>query len=190
MTDSQAMASGATSGDIRTGEGVRPTATAETGGAIEPVRKSVRVRCDAARAFRVFTSEMDSWWPRTHHIGSSPMQRVVVEPRAGGAIYTDQEDGTVCPWGTVLVWEPPLRFVMAWQVTPEWKYEPDLGRCSDVEVRFTPADDGTTLVELEHRNMVRHGGACATMREMVNAEGGWGALLQMFAAEADKAAQP
>ncbi len=46
---------------------------------LEPVRKTIRVRADAARAFRVFTEEMDSWWPRTHHIGSSPMRRVVVK---------------------------------------------------------------------------------------------------------------
>ena len=155
---------------------------------IEPVRKLVRVRADAARAFRVFTEEMDSWWPRTHHIGTSPMRRVVVEGRPNGAIYTEQEDGTNCPWGSVLVWEPPYRFVMAWQIRPDWQFEPDLGRCSEVEVRFTPADDGITLVELEHRGLQRHGGGCVTMREQVDSEGGWGALMNLFAAKADETA--
>jgi hypothetical protein len=75
----------------------------------EPVRKSVSVRANAAHAFQVFTHGMDSWWPRSHHIGSSPMKRVVVEGRKDGAIYTEQEDGTRCPWGTVLAWEPPHR---------------------------------------------------------------------------------
>jgi uncharacterized protein YndB with AHSA1/START domain len=148
---------------------------------IEPVRKSIRVRADAARAFRIFTEEMDSWWPRTHHIGSSPMKRVVVEGRPMGAIYTEQEDGTNCPWGSVLTWEPPHLFVMAWQIRPDWQYEPDLSKCSEVEVRFTPADNGTTLVELEHRGLTRHGVGCVKMREQVNAEGGWGALLGIFA---------
>lgn len=115
------------------------------------------------------------------------MKRVVVEPHPQGAIYTDQEDGAICPWGTVLVWDPPHRFVMAWQVNPDWKYEPDLSKCSEVELRFTPADDGTTLVELEHRGIHRHGGACAKMREAVNAEGGWGGLLILFAAKAEQA---
>jgi uncharacterized protein YndB with AHSA1/START domain len=153
---------------------------------LAPVRKSVRVKADVARAFRVFTEEMDSWWPRTHHIGSSPMKRVVVEGRPMGAIYTEQEDGTNCPWGSVLTWEPPHLFVMAWQIRPDWKFEPDLSKCSEVEVRFTPADDGTTLVELEHRGLTRHGVGCAKMREQVNAEGGWGALLGMFATKADE----
>jgi uncharacterized protein YndB with AHSA1/START domain len=160
---------------------------AETLEKLEPVCKSIRVRAGAARAFKVFTEEMDSWWPRTHHIGSSPMSHVVVEGRVGGAIYTDQEDGTVCPWGSVLAWEPPYRFVMAWQITPEWKYEPELNRCSEVEVRFTSSDDGTTLVELEHRGIERHGGACAHMRAMVSSDGGWGTLLTMYAAKAGEA---
>jgi len=152
----------------------------------EPVRKSVRVRASAERAFHVFTTEMDSWWPRTHHIGTSPMKRVVVEGRPGGGVYTEQEDGLSCSWGTVLTWEPPHRFVMAWQVSSEWKYEPDLAKCSEVEVQFTPADDGTTLVELEHRDFQRHGGAYAKMRDQVNAEGGWGALLVLFGAKAEQ----
>ena len=155
---------------------------------LEPVRKSIRVRASAERAFRVFAMEMDSWWPKTHHIGNSPMKGIVVEGRPGGAIYTDQEDGTQCPWGTVLTWEPPHRFVLAWQVNPDWRYEPDLARCSEVEVRFTPVDDGTTLVELEHRNIERHGGECATMREKVGAEGGWGGLLALFGAKAEEVA--
>jgi len=154
--------------------------------ALEPVRKSIRVRATAAQAFHVFTEEMDSWWPRTHHIGSSPMKRVVVEGRAGGSIYTDQEDGTVCPWGQVLAWEPPHRFLFAWMISPDWQHENDLTKCSEVEILFTSADDGTTLVELEHRNLQRHGGACTNMREMVSAEGGWSGLLQLFAAKLEK----
>jgi uncharacterized protein YndB with AHSA1/START domain len=155
---------------------------------VEPVRKSIRVRAGVERAYRVFTDGMDSWWPRTHHIGTSPMKKVVVEGREGGAIYTEQEDGTSCPWGSVLAWEPPHRFVLAWQVRPDWKYEPDLAKCSEVEVRFTPADDGTTLVELEHRGFERHGGNYAGMRGQVNSEMGWGTMLEMFGKIAEEGA--
>ena len=153
---------------------------------LEPVRRSIRVRASAERAFQVFTRDMDSWWPRTHHIGNSPMKRVVVEGRPGGSVYTEQEDGTVCPWGTVLTWEPPQRFVLAWQANPEWQLETDLAKCSEVAVQFTPADNGTTLVELEHRGFERHGGAYAKMRDMVNTDGGgWGGLLVLFASKAE-----
>lgn len=36
----------------------------------EPVRKSIRVKATPERAFRIFTEEMGSWWPKTHHFGS------------------------------------------------------------------------------------------------------------------------
>lgn len=155
---------------------------------VAPVRKSIRVRAGAERAFRVFTKEMDTWWPRTHHIGSSPMKQVVVEDHTGGAIYTEQEDGTRCPWGTVLLWEPPTRFVMAWQVSPGWQYEPDLAKCSEVEVRFTPERDGSTLVELEHRDIHKHLGEWKKMRESVSGDGGWGSLLGLFARRIEESA--
>src|SRR5271165_320842 len=85
-------------------------------GSTAPVVKTVRVRANAARAFRVFTEGIDTWWPRSHHIGSSPMTKAMMEGRAGGRCYSEQQDGTECDWGQVTVWEPPARFVMAWKI--------------------------------------------------------------------------
>ncbi len=151
-----------------------------------PVRKSIRVRASAARAFKVFTEELDSWWPRTHHIGSSPMAKAVMEARAGGRCYSEQEDGTECEWGRILVWEPPERFVMAWKVDPTWQSEPDLTKCSEVEVRFTAVADGSTQVDLEHRNFERHGAGGDAMRTAVDSPGGWGQLLELFQVRAEQ----
>lgn len=153
-----------------------------------PVRKTIRVRAGVERAFRVFAQQMDSWWPRTHHIGNSPMKRIVVEEHPGGSIYTEQEDGTKCPWGTVLAWEPPERFVMAWQVSPKWQFEPELTKCSEVEVRFTPERDGGTLVELEHREIHKHGGEWQAMRQAVGSDRGWGSLLAAFGQRVEEGA--
>ena len=146
----------------------------------EPVRKSITVKASADRAFRLFTNEYDTWWPRTHHIGKSPMKKAIIEGRAGGRCYTEQEDGTECDWGTVLVWEPPGRFVMAWQITHEWGYEPDLTKSSEVEIRFTPQSDGTTRIDLEHRHFERHGTSGSSMRRAVSAPNGWDGLLQLY----------
>jgi uncharacterized protein YndB with AHSA1/START domain len=153
-----------------------------------PVRKSITVRARPERAFQIFTQEMDSWWPRTHHIGKSPMRRVAVEERAGGRCYTEQDDGTECDWGTVLVWDPPQRFVMAWQITHEWGYEPSLARSSEVEVTFTPVAAGGTQVDLVHRFFTRHGAGAAPMRTAVDAPNGWTGLLQLFAERANQGA--
>ena len=56
-----------------------------------PVRKSITVNASAEDAFRIFTEDFDSWWPRSHHIGKSPMKRAIVECRQGGRCYTVQE---------------------------------------------------------------------------------------------------
>jgi uncharacterized protein YndB with AHSA1/START domain len=154
---------------------------------ISPVRKSILVRASVERAFHVYTAGLDSWWPKTHHIGDSPMTRTVLEPEIGGRCYSEQADGSSCQWGRVLAWEPPGRFVMAWQITPSWEFEPDLSKCSEVEVTFRPAEDGYTLVELEHRNFERHGEGGDTMREQVGQDGGWGGLLTLFKAQAEEA---
>jgi uncharacterized protein YndB with AHSA1/START domain len=153
-----------------------------------PVRKTINVKTSVARAFNVFTAGMDTWWPRSHHIGNSPMTRAVIEGFAGGRCYSEQLDGTECDWGKVLVWEPPYRFVFSWQITLEWKYEPDINKASEVEVTFTPQDDGSTRVELEHRYFHRHGPGFERMRDGVASPNGWGAMLQLYAASAERPA--
>ena len=87
------------------------TRTSETS-----VRRSVTVKTNVEHAFRVFTEGFDSWWPRTHHIGKSPMKKAIIEGRVGGRCYTEQADGTDCPWGQVTTWDPPRRFIFAWMI--------------------------------------------------------------------------
>jgi uncharacterized protein YndB with AHSA1/START domain len=153
-----------------------------------PVRKSINVNASAEHAFRVFTEGFDSWWPRSHHIGNAPMKKAVIETAAGGRCYNEQTDGTECDWGTVLVWDPPRRLVIAWQINPAWKYEPDIAKSSEVEVRFTPEGDGGTRVDLEHRYFHRHGAGAdvEAMRTGVDSPDGWIGLLRLFAAHAEE----
>jgi uncharacterized protein YndB with AHSA1/START domain len=152
--------------------------------AIAPVRKTVTVRATIDRAFRVFTDGMDSWWPRTHHIGKSPMTKTIIEAATGGRCYSEQEDGSECDWGTVVSWEPPHRLLIAWQVTHEWGYQPDVAQASEVDIRFTELPGGSTRVDLEHRHLERHGAGAAAMRMTIDSTGGWGMLLDRFAERA------
>ena len=151
-----------------------------------PVRKSITVKAGLDTAFEVFTAGFDSWWPRSHHIGPVPMKRAVMQCHVGGRCYTEQTDGTECDWGEITAWEPPRRLVMAWKIDPQWKYQPDMAKTSEVEVTFTPVDNGATRVDLEHRNFARAGAGWETMRGMIDSEGGWNGLLRMFATEAEK----
>jgi hypothetical protein len=154
------------------------------------VRRSITVKTTQKRAFEIFTADFDSWWPRSHHIGKSPMKRALIEGRVGGRCYSEQADGTDCPWGEVTLWEPPKRFVMAWNINLDWQYESDPAKSSEVEVRFTPELGGSTRVDLEHRNFERLGTDWEKMRDGVSAVGGWGSLLELFAAQADRAERP
>jgi uncharacterized protein YndB with AHSA1/START domain len=150
------------------------------------VRRSITVNTGVERAFRVFTDGIDTWWPRSHHIGRSPLARAVIEPFVGGRWYGEEEDGTQCPWAQITAWEPPHRLVFAWQITADWKYEPDLSKTSEVEVRFTALADGSTRVDLEHRRFDRMGPSGETMRAAVGRPGGWGTLLSTFADRAQQ----
>ena len=150
-----------------------------------PVRKSITVNTTIEHAFKVFTEGFDSWWPREHHIGKGKLETAVVEPRLGGRCYGREADGSEWPWGTITVWEPPRRFVIAWQINVEWKYEPDLGKSSEVDVRFTPQDGGGTRVDLVHHRFDRMPQG-DKMREGVGGMGGWQSLLELFKARAER----
>ena len=145
-----------------------------------PVRKSIRVNATPDRAFDVFTSGIGRWWPKSHKIGQADLDRPVIEPRAGGRWYELDVDGSECELGKVAVWEPPSRLILIWQMTPEFRFDPDL--ITEVEVTFTPDGDGT-VVDLEHRDLERMGDQAEAMAETVGGPGGWPALLQLFADE-------
>jgi len=150
------------------------------------VQKTITVSASIERAFKVFAEGYDSWWPRTHHIGKVPMQKAIIEAREGGRCYTIQTDGSECDWGRVLVWDPPRRLVLAWQITHEWGYEPNLEKSSEVDIRFTPEPGGRTRVDLEHRHFERHGAGGTAMRTAVDSTGGWGTLLELFKARVEE----
>ena len=50
-----------------------------------------------------------------------------------------------------------------------------------MEVRFVAEDTEKTRVELEHRNLDRHGEGWEGVREGVGGEGGWPTYLERYA---------
>jgi len=145
--------------------------------AIAPVRKSIEVELTPLDAFQLFISDMAAWWPATHHIASSPFVEIVIEPRAGGGWFEVAQDGSTCQWGSVLEWDPPHKVVFAWGLQADWKFSPDLGKSSEVEVRFVSMGDSATLVEFEHRRLERHE---AGDRIAASVKMGWDTVLAGF----------
>lgn len=149
---------------------------------VAPVRKQIVVDAPQERAFRVFTTRMDLWWPPSHHIGKSPLAKVVLEAQPQGRWYEIGEDGARCDWGHVIAWEPPGRIILAWQIDADWKFDPDL--VTEVEITFIPEGANRTRVELEHRDLERFGAAAAAVRESIGADDGWLLILNRFGAAA------
>jgi uncharacterized protein YndB with AHSA1/START domain len=148
----------------------------------EPVRYAVSVPLPADRAFALFTEGYNSWWPG-HHIGTTEMAEVVLEAREGGRYYERKVDGSECEWGKVLACDPPHRIVVAWQITTHgdsWAYDPDLSRASEFEVIFSEQPDGQTRVELEHRNIDRHGPGAPGIHQGIGGPGGWPGIMDNY----------
>jgi uncharacterized protein YndB with AHSA1/START domain len=82
----------------------------------------------------------------------------------------------------VLSIDPPDRIVFTWDISPHWQIETDPERSSEVEVRFLADGPDRTRVELEHRNLERHGDGWPGLRGALESEGGWPLYLQRFAA--------
>ena len=145
------------------------------------VRATVMVDVGIERAFKVFTEEMGTWWDPDKHIIDAPLERMVFEPRVGGAIYDVGTDGSECRWARILAFDPPERVVFSWDITTAWTIETDPARTSEVEVRFIAESPERTRVELEHRHLERHGEGWEGMRDAVGSPGGWDGGLRNFA---------
>jgi|SRR5829696_2062629 len=158
---------------------------------IPAVRRTITVAAPVEHTFRTFTESFTTWWPAGYHIGKAEYAEAVIEPREGGRWFERGVDDSECDWGRVLVWDPPGRLVLTWQINGRWQYDPDPARASEIEVRFTAVDAGRTRVDLEHRLLERLVDGAA-MHESISAEGGWGTLLQTFAAKlaGDSAERP
>lgn len=147
------------------------------------IRKTIEVKAPINHAFRVFASRMGEWWHKEHSIAQGTKQAdVVVEPRVGGRWYEKGEDGSEHDWGRVIAYEPPHRLVLAWQLTREFKYDPDFE--TTVEVLFEERGD-STVVQFEHRDLERMGDGAAEQMEAM--DGGWGMLLGLFKDRAESA---
>jgi uncharacterized protein YndB with AHSA1/START domain len=150
------------------------------------VRESIVVEAPVDRAFHVFTAEMGTWWPPEHHVLEGELGEMVFEPWAGGRIYDRATDGSEGHWARLLAYEPPNRVVFSWDIGLDWKIETDPVKTSEVEIRFIPIGETRTRVELEHRNIDRHGEGWERMRDAVGSPDGWRVGLTRLA---DRVAQ-
>jgi uncharacterized protein YndB with AHSA1/START domain len=141
------------------------------------VRRSITVEAPIERAFSVFTDDIGTWWNPEHHL--IEVKEMRFDPFVGGHVSDIGVDGSECRWSRVLAYDKPSRVVFSWDIALDWTIETDPEKTSEIEVRFTAEGPDRTLVELEHRNLERHGDGWESMRSAVDAPNGWN--LQPFA---------
>ena len=155
---------------------------------VEPIRHHVIVNVPVQRAFDLFTTKFDGIKPRDHNLLSVEIAETVFDPYVGGHISDIGVDGSRCQWARVLVFEPPTRVVFSWDISPSWQIERDLTRTSEVEVRFIAESGERTRVELEHRNLERHGDGWRSVADGVDGEAGWPLYLARYTEQVELAA--
>ncbi|MGH2989251.1 MAG: SRPBCC family protein [Solirubrobacterales bacterium] len=145
------------------------------------VRTQIVVEAPIERAFSVFTEDFGSFKPPEHNLLEVEIAETVFETREGGHVYDRGVDGSECRWARVLAFEPPDRVVISWDISPQWQIETELEKTSEVEVRFISEAPDRTRVELEHRNLDRHGDGWEPERDAVGSEVGWPLYLRRYA---------
>jgi len=149
--------------------------------AVTPVKQSIVVEAPLARAFKVFTEDFGSFKPPEHNLLGVAIAETVFEPRVGGHVYDRGTDGSECRWARVLAYEPPHRVLLSWNISPRWQIETDPEKTSEWEVRFIAETPTRTRVELEHRNLERHGAGWESVRDGVGGDQGWPLYLRRYA---------
>jgi uncharacterized protein YndB with AHSA1/START domain len=140
---------------------------------IEPVRKSVTVTASPQRAFELFTTRMQEWWPlRTHSVGIEDAVGIAFGDGVGAAIIETLANGTTSVWGTVTLWEPPHRVAFTWHAgTP-------VAQATRVEVTFTQDGPGSTVVRLVHSGWERRPDGTSAREGY---DSGWEPVIRRFA---------
>ena len=105
------------------------------------LRHAVVVRCPIEHAFRVFTEQVDAWWPTSHRRLEG--SRVALEAGVGGRLAERADDGSEHELGRVSSWDPPHSVALAWRLGAP----PDAPTL--VRISFTPAGEHTR-VEVVH----------------------------------------
>lgn len=145
------------------------------------VHASIVVDASLERAFQVFTQDFGKFKPAEHNMLGVEIAETIFEPRTGGRLYDRGVDGSECLWAHVLAYDPPDRVVLSWNITPQWQIETDPAKTSEWEVRFLAETPQRTRVEIEHRNLDRHGDGWEGVRAGVGGSEGWPLYLQRYA---------
>ncbi len=111
----------------------------------DAVYKTILVQCPIEVAFRVWTEQIDRWWPKGHSRSGDPGTLVVLERQVGGRLYERTTSGVEYTWGQVLIWNPPRHMAYSWYLGSSAE------QSTHVDVRFSATAEGFTRLDITHR---------------------------------------
>ncbi|OED39649.1 hypothetical protein AB833_14735 [Chromatiales bacterium (ex Bugula neritina AB1)] len=136
---------------------------------LDPIVKTIELPCSQQHAFDTFVTKVTNWWPLDKNsvsaMNGAVAKKVVIEPKAGGAVYEIGHDDTRHDWGSVAEYAPHSK------LTLEWHIGLPAENASEVSVSFTALSDGKTEVRLTHSRWEAFGDKAADMRN--GYDNGW-----------------
>jgi uncharacterized protein YndB with AHSA1/START domain len=144
----------------------------------EPLRLEFEVACPPNRAFELWTSRIDTWWPRDHTVSGRDGLEIVLERHVGGRIYERTPEGEEHDWGRITAWEPPTALRYSWHLGG------DASQATEVELRFADAGGEATRIEITHAGWDVLGERADAWRERNRR--GWETLLPHYHAAVER----
>lgn len=143
---------------------------------LDPLTKTVVVKCTGDKAFSTFVAKMDSWWPVSKYsasaISGGTAKAIRVQAQKGGIILEVGADGKEHRWGKFVTFNPSTDLSMDFHIpTPG---ETGIGH-SLVEMTFSDLGDGRTRVDLKQSNWDAFGDKALGLR--AGYTGSWTAIL-------------
>ena len=134
---------------------------------LEPIVVNLRVNAPPARAFSLFVSRIEAWWPMRPFSMATGL--LMMEPGLGGRIIETAADGEEFVWGHVTAWTEPDHLQIAWYVGRT------VETATQIDVAFAAGPGNTTDIALTQSGWEALGDAAAEMRDRNDA--GWRTIL-------------
>ena len=108
-----------------------------------PIEHELDVAVSRTRAWDAYVHGLEEWWHPSWTRFGTGIDRIEVDPHAGGRIVEHSRDGDEREWGEVLDAEPGERFSHTFRVT-------DGGDATVVTLEFEDLPHGGTRVRFAH----------------------------------------
>jgi uncharacterized protein YndB with AHSA1/START domain len=148
---------------------------------MKEVYKELYLPVERVRAFDLFVTQLNKWWPREYTWSQEKLAEIKVEPERDGLCIEIGPYGFRCDWGRITEFEPGNKIALKWQISAQRIPIPDPQKASDIAVVFKGTSDAHTLMEFRHFNFIAHGEGHEEYLKAMDAPEGWDYILNRYA---------